>query len=236
MLDICINGRRSVTEKMTIEFIFLLYLLHVCAVSAITVGNTNAGQKQVCISASEVLTVCYLHFTVFRAQDNLLYPQNSLWAPVSLWNIKVSQATFGSLKKASKHGDTGEKKNKNHKTLLNYLRLWKEQRILLPQLNWVNKVHLTPTTEHTHTTDLWWDDDKFLEEKHGELSESCDLYSCWNTPVNEEDLHHSVAVHGGDLKTRATTCERVGAKDIRLETAQQNNTPKLSMSKFMLGF
>lgn len=110
MLDICFNGRRSVTEKMTTEFIFLLYLLHVCAVSAITVGNTNAGQKQVCISASEVLTVCYLHFTVFRAQDNLLYPQNSLWAPVSLWNIKVSQATFGSLKKASKHGDTGEKK------------------------------------------------------------------------------------------------------------------------------
>ncbi len=62
---------------------------------------------------------------------------------------------------------------------------------------------------HTKTTDLWWDDGEVFEEKRGNLSEISDLYSCWDTQVNEEDLHHSVAVHVGDLKIRATTREWV---------------------------
>lgn len=47
-------------------------------------------------------TVCvhYLHFTVFRVQNSFLHPHNSLWTPVSFWNVEVSQATFGSLRRA----------------------------------------------------------------------------------------------------------------------------------------
>lgn len=44
----------------------------------------------------------YLHFTVIRAQDSLLHKPDGLWAPVSLWDCEVSQATFQSLKRWTK--------------------------------------------------------------------------------------------------------------------------------------
>lgn len=44
--DIYINGRRSVNRRVATEFNFMLYLLHVCAVAAITVGNTNAEKNK----------------------------------------------------------------------------------------------------------------------------------------------------------------------------------------------
>lgn len=47
-----------------------------------------------------VFTSYYLHFTVFRVQNGLLHPHNGLWTPVSFWNVEVSQATFGGLRRA----------------------------------------------------------------------------------------------------------------------------------------
>lgn len=70
----------------------------------------------------------------------------------------------------------------------------------------MNIYHLSQAL--TQTTDLWWDDGKVLEEKGGDLPEIRDLYSCWDPRVNEEDLHHSVSVHVGDLETRATASKR----------------------------
>lgn len=78
--------------------------------------------------------------------------------------------------------------------------------MLLQPLVWFrNSVHLLPQQTHKkQTTDLWWDDGKVLEEKRGNLSELCDLNSCWNPQVNEEDLHQSVSIHVCDLTTGTT--------------------------------
>lgn len=91
-------------------------------------------------------------------------------------------------------------------------------------------IHLLPQQAHTQTTDLWWDDGKVLEEKRGDLSEICDLHSCWNPQVNEKDLHHSVSVHVGDLKTRATTPEWVLKKYDLKPSGQLYNIPVLSLA------
>lgn len=56
----------------------------------------------------------------------------------------------------------------------------------------------------TQATDLWWNDSEIFEEKRGNLTEISDLYGCWDTQVNEEDLHHSVAVHVCDLRKCGT--------------------------------
>lgn len=68
-----------------------------------------------------------------------------------------------------------------------------------------------------------------------DLAEISDLYSCWDPQVNEEDLHHSVAVHVGDLKTRVTACEWVQKKYV-LKNSEQYDIPILSMSKIILSY